>query len=238
MAFYVVGTDGNKYGPTDITTLQQWVAEGRVTQSTLLEEVETGRQGYASTVPSLSFTSEWSAAPNSGAAIYTNSPPPNLPGTNMPMNQMTQYVQPLYGQQNPNAMPMSMPGVMGYGFPINTSGTKGAIPEEIASLKWNWGAFGLNWLWALSMKNWMMAIMCFIPFFSIVMPFYLGFKGHKIAWQSRRFDSIDHFFAVQRVWTKWGLVYVITITAIVIADVLMSPSSSASTIQPIGLFLF
>ncbi len=235
MTFYVIGTDGSKYGPTDIPTLQQWVAEGRVVSQTLLEEVETGRQGYASSVPSLSFAPNWTVAPSSGPAIYTNSPPPPIPSTYMPMNQMTQNVQPLYGQHNSNAMPMSMPGVMGFSFSYNTSGTKGAIPPEIASLKWNWGAFGLNWLWAMSMKNWKLAILCFLPFFSIGMPFYLGFNGHKIAWQSRRFDSIDHFFTVQRVWTKWGLCYVITITMLAIADVILSPSANASTILPLGL---
>ena len=31
---------------------------------------------------------------------------------------------------------------------VNTSGMKTTVPPEIASLKWNWGAFLLSFLWA------------------------------------------------------------------------------------------
>ncbi len=33
--YYVIGTDGNQYGPVDEATLRTWIAEGRVTAASL-----------------------------------------------------------------------------------------------------------------------------------------------------------------------------------------------------------
>jgi hypothetical protein len=44
MRYFVIGADGNKYGPADVATLNQWAAEGRVTPETTLEEEGSGQQ--------------------------------------------------------------------------------------------------------------------------------------------------------------------------------------------------
>lgn len=49
--YFVIGSDGSKYGPASIQELNQWAAEGRVLASTQLEEAETGRRMMASFVP-------------------------------------------------------------------------------------------------------------------------------------------------------------------------------------------
>ncbi len=54
MGYYVIAHDGNRYGPADITTLQQWVKEGRIAPNTTLEDEVTGTQIRASLVPELS----------------------------------------------------------------------------------------------------------------------------------------------------------------------------------------
>ena len=42
--YFVFGSDGNKYGPADVPTLQKWMQEGRVRPDTPLEEEGTGRR--------------------------------------------------------------------------------------------------------------------------------------------------------------------------------------------------
>ncbi len=230
MAFYVVGPDGNKYGPADVPTLQQWVGEGRVTANTLLEEEGTGRQGYASTVPGLSFTSDGSSDPMTGAPTYANSIPTQMPNAYVPNTQMNQPVQPLYGQQNPYAMPMTPGGVMGYSMPVNTSGTDGELPPEIAAMKWNWGAFALTWMW-LSANNYTKAAIGMIVFdlvfggmqyvmmfehigvvngllviLHLVVTIVIGRKGNQIAWRHKRFDSVQAFISAQRTWMILGCI--------------------------------
>lgn len=96
----------------------------------------------------------------------------------------------------------------------NTSGTLGPPPPEIMAMRWNWAAFFWNWLWmcnnGLAGTNILLLISCFIPYVNIISVIYLGIKGSQLAWQHRRFDSVDHFKRVQGVWTKWA-VWVIAI---------------------------
>jgi hypothetical protein len=42
LGYYVIAQDGNRYGPADIPTLQQWVREGRIAPNTTLEDEVTG----------------------------------------------------------------------------------------------------------------------------------------------------------------------------------------------------
>ncbi len=53
MNFYVYGPDGSKYGPVDITQLQQWAMEGRVLPFTKLEDTATRQVLFANQVPRL-----------------------------------------------------------------------------------------------------------------------------------------------------------------------------------------
>ena len=78
------------------------------------------------------------------------------------------------------------------------------IPPEID--RWNWGAFLLNWIWGVG-NNTFIALLTLIPFFGlIVMPFVLGVKGSRWAWRNGRWDSVEHFKRVQRLWAIWGVI--------------------------------
>lgn len=37
------------------------------------------------------------------------------------------------------------------------------------------------------------------------MPFYLGVKGNELAWEHRKFESVEQFKEVQRKWMYWGI---------------------------------
>jgi Cytochrome oxidase complex assembly protein 1 len=78
-----------------------------------------------------------------------------------------------------------------------------AIPAEID--RWNWGAFLLNWIWGIG-NNTFIALLTFVPFVGLVMPFVLGAKGSRWAWRNGRWDSVAHFKRVQRLWAIWGAV--------------------------------
>ena len=78
-----------------------------------------------------------------------------------------------------------------------------AIPAEID--RWNWGAFLLNWIWGVG-NNTFIALLMFVPLVGLVMPFVLGAKGSRWAWRNGRWDSVEHFKRVQRLWAIWGAV--------------------------------
>jgi hypothetical protein len=77
------------------------------------------------------------------------------------------------------------------------------IPAEID--RWNWGAFLLNWIWGIG-NNTFIALLTFIPFLGLIMPFVLGARGSGWAWRNGRWDSVEHFKRVQRLWAIWGAV--------------------------------
>jgi hypothetical protein len=77
------------------------------------------------------------------------------------------------------------------------------IPPEID--RWNWGAFLLNWIWGIG-NNTFIALLTLIPLVGFVMPFVLGAKGSRWAWRNGRWDSVEHFKRVQRLWAIWGAI--------------------------------
>jgi len=77
------------------------------------------------------------------------------------------------------------------------------IPPELD--RWNWGAFLLNWIWGVG-NNTFIALLTLIPIANLVMPFVLGARGSGWAWRNGRWDSVEHFKRVQRLWAIWGAV--------------------------------
>jgi hypothetical protein len=53
--YYVISGDGQRYGPADIPTLNQWINEGRLLSHQLLEDAATGVRVPASGVAGLVF---------------------------------------------------------------------------------------------------------------------------------------------------------------------------------------
>jgi len=77
------------------------------------------------------------------------------------------------------------------------------IPPEID--RWNWGAFLLNWIWGVG-NNTFIALLTLVPIVGFVMLFVLGAKGSRWAWRNGRWDSVEHFKRVQRLWAMWGAI--------------------------------
>ncbi len=87
----------------------------------------------------------------------------------------------------------------------NTSGqgNNAVVPAEVD--RWNWGAFLLSWIWGIG-NNTFIALLMFVPFVNMVMPFVLGAKGSAWAWRNKKWESVEQFKRVQREWAKWGLI--------------------------------
>src|SRR6478672_6495405 len=86
MQYYVIGPDGNKYGPADVPTLTTWITENRLTPQSMLEDFNTGQRVPASSVPGLFDTGAptATAGPTMGPAqtgtVYSQVPAPGAPG--------------------------------------------------------------------------------------------------------------------------------------------------------------
>jgi hypothetical protein len=55
MNYYVIGDQGQKYGPADVVTLGVWAQQGRLTPSSILEDAQTGQRYNAAQIPGIQF---------------------------------------------------------------------------------------------------------------------------------------------------------------------------------------
>lgn len=103
MEYFVIGADGNEYGPASAETLQQWAQQSRVLPSTMLKNVATGERLPASSVPGIfppqaPYAGQVGAyPPPSAAAQYPGNPYQNGPSAGQyPGNgyQGAQYPRP------------------------------------------------------------------------------------------------------------------------------------------------
>lgn len=56
MQYYVIGADGNEYGPADIATLNIWITESRILPTTQLRDAASGQVMAASQVQGINFS--------------------------------------------------------------------------------------------------------------------------------------------------------------------------------------
>ncbi len=109
---------------------------------------------------------------------------------------------------------------------LNTSGQgkTAFIPPEIRG--WNWGAFFLTPLWGIFNRVWI-ALIAFIPlpFLAFIMSIVLGIKGNEWAWQSRKWNSVEHFTMIQKRWMYWGIIAFLVSLAILALIELEYPGS-------------
>lgn len=142
---------------------------------------------------------------------WRQSPAPQ--GWQQPPMQPGVWPPPAY-DQNPQFPP--------YAGDENTSGTLGPIPYSADIQKWSWGGFGLSWIWLIAhnMVGWavLLLVCSCIPGAALGAAIYLGISGNRLAWQNRRFESVDHFKTVQKIWGQWAIGILIAAIAI---DVLM-----------------
>jgi hypothetical protein len=216
MKFYVIWSDGRKFGPADIATLNQWAQERRINRDTEVENAETGQRGRARDIQGLAFPT---ATPDLGGedpALKAGEQPlrsassgPVIPGQPQPYiaGRPQDPGQSPY-QTAPTASPYPRPG-----YNVQTYDT---VPAELTG-GFNVGAFFFTWIWGLNHKAyWMLwAIpVSFIPCGGLVFSIICGLKGNEAAWKSGRFASVQDCLNCQRIWMWWGIGMLIAVVVI------------------------
>jgi hypothetical protein len=102
MSYFVIAPNGQKFGPADIATLNQWITEGRILPETLLEEESTQTQVVARVVPFLVFPTMNQVQAMPGPAIAAPDANPYL--TPMPP-QAQRQIHPGYYAHGPQEAP-------------------------------------------------------------------------------------------------------------------------------------
>lgn len=152
-----------------------------------------------------------------GAAPVAAVPPAMAPGSEpqvySPPAQQPVYAPPQQQTYTPPQQPSYAPPPQQPGYPApsiyavgNNSGQgpNTPVPPEVEQMGWSWGGFGLNWIWGIGNKT-MIALLALIPCVNIFVAIWLGLSGHKLAWQNRRFDSLQQYQETMRAWNTWGL---------------------------------
>jgi len=114
MRYFVVGPDGQQYGPADAATLNQWVTEGRIEANTTLVEEATGVSRRAGEVLNMGYSYAQPSAPTS----------PQMPPT---YGESSYQMPPTYAQ--PPAYSPQMAG--------------GKDPNSLINQAWIFGTLGL-----------------------------------------------------------------------------------------------
>lgn len=114
----------------------------------------------------------------------------------------------------------------------NTSGqgATSVVPDEIKG--WNWGAFLMNWTWSIGNQTWI-GLLALVPYAGLIMAIILGVKGSEWAWQNRRFESVEQFKTVQRIWAYWGLgIFIVGLLAGIIVPVILRGMAAGHMVRP------
>ena len=96
-------------------------------------------------------------------------------------------------------------------YSANTSGlgSRAIVPPDLGDF--NWGAFLLTWIWGIGNNVWisLLALLGILPYIGwiaqIAMAIILGLRGSEWAWQSKRWENLEHFRKTQRSWMWWGI---------------------------------
>lgn len=118
--YFVIGEDGNRYGPADIDTLVQWTREGRLTAETILIERGTERQTTAGSLTAIAAELRRQGGPPAAVTIERDDAGPGAeaPTLTQPGSPASPQIPTLPG------VPPPLPPVMGYAKPQVSSRSK------------------------------------------------------------------------------------------------------------------
>ncbi len=82
---------------------------------------------------------------------------------------------------------------------------------------WSWGAFLFNWVWAVGNRTWI-GLLALVPYLGFLVAIWLGFKGREMAWKNKKWDSVEHFNKVQRLWSITAIGLILATIALTVAS--------------------
>ncbi|MCU0316062.1 MAG: DUF4190 domain-containing protein [Fimbriimonadaceae bacterium] len=118
MQYFVIWTDGSKFGPATIETLNQWASEGRISADTELESVTDGSRIKAGSLPGFAGASP-AAQPQ-----VTQTPEPMTPAAAIPST---------YGADPVSAAPAATPARY---FVVSSTGEKYGPADTTTLQSW------------------------------------------------------------------------------------------------------
>lgn len=94
--------------------------------------------------------------------------------------------------------------------------------------KFNWGALAFSWIWGcFNGVYWSLVLLPlgFIPYvggiLTIAGAIALGMNGNKLAWESKKWESIEHFNRVQHNWAMAALVGILLQLAFIASFIML-----------------
>lgn len=212
MKFYVIWSDGRKFGPADLATLNQWAQERRINRDTDVENAETGQRGRARDIQGLVFPTATADLGGNDPTLKAGEQPlkqqstgPVIPGQPQP------YIagQPQEQSQNPYQGQFQNPPQPGSPYPRagHNVMSPDVVPGELMG-GFNIGAFMFTWIWGLNHKAyWMLwgLLIGLIPCGGLIFAIYCGMKGNEAAWRSGRFATVQECLACQKIWMWWAI---------------------------------
>ncbi|HMS54631.1 MAG TPA: hypothetical protein PKA27_04455 [Fimbriimonadaceae bacterium] len=191
MRYFVIASDGQRYGPADIPTLNQWIADGRLTADMMLEGENGGRM-VASSVPGLMFGQPPQMNSPYGGTVYQGAgagrgmafDPSAFPKFNWGAFFWT-WIWGL-NHKKPITLVVLLVGLILGGIDAATRvGGSNPMQAGVSVLG------GISWLINLGMMIW------------------IGINGYQWAWESGRFASYEDCRKCQTIWGWWALGFAI-----------------------------
>lgn len=93
---------------------------------------------------------------------------------------------------------------------------------EVATARFNWGAFFLCPFWGFANGMWWAFLIGVFLGWTMIPNLLFGIMGSKWAWENKSWRNLDHFTTVQDSWRKWGIgVFIINIFLFVLVFFIM-----------------
>jgi len=198
MKYYVIGIDGNKYGPCEISTLKDWAKDGRLTpESTLIDEEENMCKAKEIITNFPVATPAFVNDSGSGSKAVI---PYNLKG----LSWGGFLLSPFWGFTHKITLGYVAFGLWIFSLIISTAILQDMLRNPNVMLQGYYS--GISWLPTTLWKI-INTISGLVSTASLIITFIFLFKGREMAWQSRRFESMEQFNAIQKKWTTAGLIY-------------------------------
>lgn len=189
MRYFVIASDGQRYGPADIPTLNQWIADGRLTADMMLEGENGGRM-VASSVPGLMFGQPPQMNSPYGGTVYQGAGAGRGmafdPNAFPKFNWGAFLLNWIWGLNHKKPITLVVLGVyiLTQAVAVAGGGFRGATTgASVAG-----GAFGF-----------------ILNIVSLGLCIWIGINGYQWAWESGRFSSYEECRKCQAIWGWWGL---------------------------------
>ena len=120
------------------------------------------------------------------------------------------------------------PPVQSSGENTSGQGSNAIVPEEVKG--WSWGGFVFTWIWGTFNNVWWSFLVMVVPppFINVI----LGVKGRKLAWQYKRWESVEQFKLSQRKWDIAGVAeLVISLVILIIIAIALIAINPVAKIQ-------